>query len=343
MMAGRTTIDQFHAVYPRLTKEILSHASRYQLGEVEKAWLATNPLGSECNRGLAVADVVSILLGRPLDENEFFRASALGWMVELLRACFLVANDIIDDKVTRRGRSSWHSKNGIGLIAINDACILEAGIYVLLKRYFRGHPSYVPMLELIHETTFQTEMGQLCDLTCAAAKNKGSIESFSIERYNFLVVHKTAYHSFYLPVALALHQLALGTDANLQVAKEIAMLLGEYVQIQDDYLDCYGDFKEVTREDSDIRDGKCTWLILQALEKATPAQKLALKKSYGKQGSEKVVRDIYDQLGLDAAYKELKKCMSRNIRSKVDGIDETGGVRKEVFTQFLDKISRPAR
>lgn len=53
----------------------------------------------------------------------------------------------------------------VGNIAINDCFIVESQIYILLKKYFRNRPYYVDLLELFHETSYQTELGQLLDLT----------------------------------------------------------------------------------------------------------------------------------------------------------------------------------
>jgi farnesyl diphosphate synthase len=40
-------------------------------------------------------------------EEEAFRANALGWCIELLQAYFLVADDIMDGSITRRGQPCW--------------------------------------------------------------------------------------------------------------------------------------------------------------------------------------------------------------------------------------------
>src|ERR1700710_476464 len=111
---------------------------------------------------MSVVDTASILRGRTLTEEETFKSAALGWMVELLQAYFLVADDIMDDSKTRRGSPCWFRMPNVGMIAINDAFMLEMSIYILLKKHFRSEKSYVDLIELFHETTFQTEMGQTC-------------------------------------------------------------------------------------------------------------------------------------------------------------------------------------
>jgi hypothetical protein len=43
------------------------------------------------------------------------------------------------------------AKDGVGNIAINDAFLVEAAIYKILYRRFRGRSYYVDVLELFHE------------------------------------------------------------------------------------------------------------------------------------------------------------------------------------------------
>ncbi len=79
--------------------------------------------------------------------------------------------------------------------------------------------------------------------------------------------HKTAFYSFYLPIAAAfvLAGGPLGTDAALAEAREILLIMGEYFQIQDDYLDAYADAATLGKIGTDIQDNKCSWLVVQAL------------------------------------------------------------------------------
>ncbi|KAG7152108.1 Farnesyl pyrophosphate synthase like protein [Verticillium longisporum] len=232
-MAQKTTLKEFEAVFPKLEAVLVEHAQKYKLPAEELAWykksLEINTLGGKCNRGMSVPDSVSLLLEKPLTEEQYFEAATLGWMTELLQAFFLVSDDIMDSSITRRGKPCWYRHEGVGMVAINDAFMLEAAIYTLLKKFFRSHPSYVDLIELFHDVTFETEMGQLCDLL-TAPEDKVNLDNFSMDKYSFIVIYKTAYYSFYLPVALALHCLNIATPNNLKQAEAILIPLGEYFQ-----------------------------------------------------------------------------------------------------------------
>lgn len=276
---------------------------------------------------------------KPLTEEQFEHLSILGWLTELLQAFFLVSDDIMDSSITRRGQPCWYRHEGVGLIAINDAFMLESSIYLILKQRFRSHPAYIDLVELFHETTWQTELGQLCDLITAPEDNV-NLDNFSMEKYMFIVTYKTAYYSFYLPVALALLYLQVATPETLKQAHDILIPLGQYFQIQDDYLDNFGDPSVIGKIGTDIQDNKCSWLINQAIARATPEQRAVLDAAYGRKDKEQEakVKKIFDELELEKVYKEYEEKVVGELRAKIAAVDETSGLKKEVFESFLAKI-----
>ncbi|KAL2108567.1 hypothetical protein VUR80DRAFT_3617 [Thermomyces stellatus] len=347
-MAQKTTLAEFEAVFPKLEKVLVDDIASYGLPEPYVEWfrksLNTNAVGGKCNRGMSVPDSASLLLGAPLTEEQYFQAATLGWMTELLQAFFLVSDDIMDGSITRRGKPCWYRQEGVGLIAINDAFMLETSIYTLLKRYFRSHPRYIELVELFHDITLKTEMGQLADLL-TAPEDKVDLSNFSMSKHSFIVIYKTAWYSFYLPVALALYLLDIATPKNLKQAEEILIPLGEYFQIQDDYLDNFGLPEQIGKIGTDIMDNKCSWLVNLALEIATPEQRRLLEENYGRKDKEKeaVVKRLYDEMGLKAKYEEFEEKRAAEIREMIEKVDESEGLKKSVFEAFLAKIYKRSK
>ncbi|KAL4894810.1 isoprenoid synthase domain-containing protein [Aspergillus ambiguus] len=347
-MATKTDRASFEAIFPQLAQEILDHAKKYNLPQNALEWLEkalnVNVPGGKLNRGLSVPDTGLALLKKPLNDEQFQHLSILGWLTELLQAFFLVSDDIMDSSITRRGQPCWYRHPGVGLIAINDAFMLESGIYLTLKKHFRSHPAYVDLIELFHETTWQTELGQLCDLITAPEDNV-NLENFSMEKYMFIVTYKTAYYSFYLPVALALHYLQLATPENLQQAHDILIPLGQYFQVQDDYLDAYGDPAVIGKIGTDIQDNKCSWLVNQALQRCSAEQRQVLDAAYGRKDNEleAKVKAVYRELDLEKVYHEYEEKTVGEIRSRIEAINESEGLKKEVFEAFLGKIYKRSK
>ncbi|KAK4232929.1 farnesyl pyrophosphate synthetase [Achaetomium macrosporum] len=306
-MAKQTTLEEFASVFPKLEKVLLEHAEHYKLAKQALDWykqsLEVNAVGSKCNRGMSVPD----------------SAATMGWMTELLQAFFLVSDDIMDSSITRRGKPCWYRQEGVGMIAINDASMLESAIYTLFKKFFRTHPRY------------QTEIGQLCDLL-TAPKDVVNLDNFSMEKYRFIVIYKTAYYSFYLPVALALYVLDIATPGDLKQAEDILIPPGEYFQIQDDYLNNFGLPEHIGKIGTDIMDNKCSWLVNQALAIVTPEQRRVLEENYGHKNKDKeaAVKKLQNELKLEQRYKDYEEKIVGDIRGLIAKIDEAQGLKKGV-------------
>ncbi|KAL4904438.1 hypothetical protein BDW74DRAFT_154858 [Aspergillus multicolor] len=347
-MPSTTSRAAFEAVFPSLSQAMLDHAKKYNLPENAQEWfrkaIDTNVPGGKLNRGLSVPDTALALLQKELTEEQYKDLATLGWLTELLQAFFLVSDDLMDGSITRRGQPCWYRHQGVGLIAINDAFLLESGIYIILKKQFRSHPAYVDLIELFHETTWQTELGQLCDLI-TAPEDKVDLDNFSMEKYMFIVTYKTAYYSFYLPVALALHYLQLATEENLRQAHDILIPLGQYFQVQDDYLDAYGNPEVIGKIGTDIQDNKCSWLVNQALQRCNAEQRKVLDAAYGRKDGEQEakVKALYRELDLETVYKEYEEKIVGELKTKIAAVDEKGGLKKEVFEAFLGKIYKRSK
>ncbi|KAL4925852.1 FPP/GGPP synthase family protein [Aspergillus undulatus] len=344
-----TTLNQFEAVFHQLVQDLRTQCREdYNLPPQVWEWfeksLHHNTTGGKCNRGLTVIDSARLLHGRDLSPNEYFNAAILGWMIELLQAMMLVLDDIMDASTTRRGKPCWYLVPRVGMAAVNDATMLESAIYMLLKKYFKGSPAYVDIMELFHEIAFKIELGQAYDML-TAPDNSVDLSNFNLTKYTEIVVYKTAYYSFYLPVALALLDSGKATPLNLAQAEEILIPMGEYFQVQDDYLDAFGDPRVLGKVGTDIQDNKCSWLVIQALERCDGEQRVVLERNYGKKEGVciKAVKGLYEELGLEGVYREFEDERVAELKGMIEAVDESEGLKKGVFEELLRKIHKRSK
>lgn len=304
--------------------------------------------GGKMNRGLTVVHTTrTCAQGRSLTPKELYDAAVLGWCVEWLQAFFLVADDVMDSSLTRRGKDCWYRLDGVGNCAINDSFILESHIYRCLRKHFKnsksddGSNKYMKIIDLFHEVTYQTELGQLLDLTTQPLPPAiPDLKKFTLKRHAEIVKYKTAFYSFYLPVALGLTLGNIEDESAFEQALEICLVMGEYFQVQDDYLDCYGSPEVIGKIGTDIKDCKCSWLVVNAKNKCTRSQKRILEEHYGKgdnEGSEKAIKKLYNELQLENDFEGYEESSYRTIVDLIEQVDENV-MPKEIFNQLLKKI-----
>ncbi|NWU84352.1 FPPS synthase, partial [Onychorhynchus coronatus] len=228
-------------------------------------------------------------------------------------------------------------QEGVGLDAINDAFLLESSVYRLLKKYCGGQPYYVHLLELFLQTGYQTELGQMLDLITAPV-SRVDLSRFSEQRYKAIVKYKTAFYSFYLPVAAAMYMVGIDSKEEHDNAKAILLEMGEYFQIQDDYLDCYGDPALTGKVGTDIQDNKCSWLVVECLRRVTPEQRRILEENYGCKEPEKVakVKELYSALGMEAAFREYEESSYRRLQELIG--QHARRLPRDIFLGLAHKI-----
>ena len=328
-----------------LRDEMIEHMKQNEMPDEACEW-ATRMMdytvpGGKLNRGVTVVAVQRTLVqaneGRELTDLEVARASVLGWGVEFLQAFFLVADDVMDDSQTRRGQPCWYKLKDVGNIAINDSFLLESFCFTMLKKHFGMEPYYGRLLELFLEVVQQTEFGQLLDLTSQPADRSIDLSRFTLERYKLIVKYKTAFYTFYLSVAIGMITSGVTDPEAYKLAKEICCIIGEYFQIQDDFLDCYGDPAVIGKVGTDIQDNKCSWLVVQALERVNVEQRRVLEENYGRWDDEKVkaVKGLYEELGLEQVFRDYEEESYKRIQG---GLEKVELMPKEVFELLLKKI-----
>ncbi|KAL9682868.1 hypothetical protein QQ045_014678 [Rhodiola kirilowii] len=337
------TVDlrsKFLDVYSVLKSELLQDPA-FEFSDDSRQWvermLDYNVPGGKLNRGLSVIDSYRYLKeGKELTEEEIFLASALGWCIEWLQAYFLVLDDIMDGSHTRRGQPCWFRVPKVGMIAVNDGVLLRNHIPRILKNHFRSKPYYIDVVDLFNEVEFQTASGQMIDLITTIVGEK-DLSKYSLSQHRRIVQYKTAYYSFYLPVACALLMAGENLDNHTDV-KNILIDMGIYFQVQDDYLDCFGEPEKIGKIGTDIEDFKCSWLVVKALELCSEDQKKILIDHYGKDNPEDVskVKAVYHEIDLQSVFTEFENKSYEKLISEIDS--HPSKAVQAVLKSFLGKI-----
>ena len=353
--AAPNDTEKFKCLFPIIKQDILQYIkSENELCDEGIQWLDEmmeySVPGGKLNRGttvLAVNRSMNRSMNRSVSTTDVARAAVAGWTIELLQAFFLVADDIMDDSLTRRGQPCWYKLPNVKMIAINDSFLLESFVFTILKLHFGNEPYYHDLVELLIDVTQKTEIGQLLDLTSQAVNaTKLDLTRFTVERYKSIVKYKTAFYSFYLPVAMGMIMAGIPYDSNApeyQQAKKICCLMGEYFQIQDDYLDCYGLPEQIGKVGTDIQDKKCSWLVVEALKICTAEQRKVIENNYGVWDDKKVatIKQLYRDLNLEQLFMSYEEQSYLEIQKELEHISPK--VPKEVYLIFLDKIYKRAK
>jgi len=139
--------------------------------------------------------------------------------------------------------------------------------------------------------------------------------------------------------------------------------LGEYFQIQDDYLDAFADPEVLGKVGTDIlvsplasaqmitgtnsKDNKCSWNINIALANATPEQRQILDDNYGRKSSESEsrVKEVFAQapISIPERFEKYEGETFTELTKLIEGIDESKGLKREVFTSFLEKVYKRSK
>ncbi|CAG2122137.1 unnamed protein product, partial [Medioppia subpectinata] len=235
----------------------------------------------------------------------------------------------------------------VGLIACNDATLIESGIYSLVKLYFRDKPYYMNVVELIQEIFQKTAYGQCMDLLANPGHTRPDLSQYTFDKYSAIVKYKTSYYTFVLPVRLGMdlgsrtmYLSDYNSPKDHQIVEEILLRIGHLFQAQDDYLDCFGDSLITGKIGTDIEDGKCCWNVVKALELGSDRHKQLLQSHYGVKDFESVkqIRQLYDEMGLDNVFKEYEKTVFNDILEMIDKFKYEMEVPVSIFDEPMAQI-----
>jgi geranylgeranyl diphosphate synthase type II len=232
--------------------------------------------------------------------------------IELFHNFSLIHDDIMDRAPLRRGMETVHHKFG-------ESTALLAGDVMLVAAYEylqKIDPRYlVRILPLFNKTARQVCEGQQLDMDFE------NLANVSLQAYEEMISLKT---SVLLAASLKMGAILGGaSERNQGLLYEFGRKIGLAFQVQDDYLDAFGDPAKFGKQvGGDILANKKTFLLIHALETAPAAQKEKLEELLHANTENKVaeVTTIFRQCGVDEWARALKEAYLQQAMQHLEDV-----------------------
>jgi len=252
--------------------------------------------------------------------------------VEFFHNFTLVHDDIMDAAPLRRKSPTVHSRWGNN-VAILSGDVLFAKSLACLEAY--PPHSYKSLTKLLIQTAIEVCEGQQMDMDFEQQKEVLMADYIEMIRLKTAVL-----------VGAAMQMGALVAEKNESVQKQLydfGIQLGIAFQLQDDYLDTFGDAKTFGKQiGGDILENKKTYLFIKALENAVPEQRAALLALYADNGlfPDKKIREVQEIFVETQAeqflLEEIKQYTQRALRALKEADLPSGS--KEIFEHFAFEL-----
>lgn len=245
------------------------------------------------------------------EDPETILTTALG--LETYHNYTLLHDDLMDRAEVRRGQPTVHKK-------WDDNTAILSGDSMLVLAYQRVAqcvPEYLPqVLGLFTETALEIGEGQQYDMEFETRNDVTEVEYIEMIRLKTSVL---------LACALKIGAIQAGASAeDADALYKFGEQIGLAFQLQDDYLDVYGDFKVFgKRIGGDILCNKKTYMLINALLKANDAQRQELQQwiaatDYVPEEKIQAVTRLYNEIGvpqmaldkINAYYCEAEKTLA---------------------------------
>lgn len=321
-----------------MTTEVLLdiiEKSLFELGYAELEPRALfEPIGYTLSLGGKRVRPLLCLLACRLYSDNIATALPIARALEVFHNFTLLHDDLMDKSPIRRGQPTVYRKwNDNTAILSGDAMSIEA------YRSLEGieNPQLLfKVLPFFNKMAIEICKGQQYDMDFEER------EHVSVAEYIEMIRLKTA---VLLGAALRLGALAAGAyDSDAQILDEVGQALGLAFQIQDDYLDVYGDEKTFGKPiGGDIMNGKKTLMLLYTqakLERDDRAELDRLMQLGQEHKEERIsgVRRLYDKAGTPIYAQHEIERLTQEALTKLRGLG-LKQERLEPLYQLFDKLT----
>ncbi len=224
------------------------------------------------------------------------KALAAATAIEVFHNFSLVHDDIMDDAPLRRGNETVHEKWNI-----NTGILSGDAMLILAYQHFEEYEPKIfrELAKLFSKTALEVCEGQQYDVDFETR------EDVTIPEYLKMIEYKTA-----VLVAAAMKMGAIvaeSTNENADLIYDFGLNLGLAFQLQDDYLDAFGNPETFGKQvGGDIIENKKTYLYLKAIAFSDENQKNQLMHLFSihpSDNKDKItsVKEIFNASGASSA------------------------------------------
>ena len=239
---------------------------------------------------------VLTLMSAEIFDADYSKALPAALAVEVFHNFSLVHDDIMDDAPLRRGNVTVHEKWNI-----NTGILSGDAMLILAYQYFEQYEPAIfrELAQLFSKTALEVCEGQQWDVDFETRSD------VTIPEYLKMIEYKTA-----VLVAAAMKMGAIVAETSAENGKliyDFGLNLGLAFQLQDDYLDAFGNPATFGKQiGGDIIENKKTYLYLKAIEFASPEEKAKLLQLFSVSLAEneskiKEVKSIFNSTGASSA------------------------------------------
>ena len=248
--------------------------------------------------GKRMRPVLTLMTAEVFDAD-YKTALPAAMAVEVFHNFSLVHDDIMDDAPLRRGKVTVHEKWNI-----NTAILSGDTMLILAYQYFEQYEPTIfrDLAKLFSKTALEVCEGQQLDVDFEERNDVVILE------YLKMIEYKTA-----VLVAAAMKMgaiIAKTSEKEANLIYDFGLNLGLAFQLQDDYLDAFGDPETFGKQvGGDIIENKKTYLYLKALEFSSNEKQAELQKLFSLQledNAQKIetVKAIFNESGASKATQE---------------------------------------
>ena len=275
---------------------------------------------------------VMCLMGNELFDEIHPDTYPLSAAIELFHNFTLIHDDIMDKAPLRRGNQTVHAKYGEPTALLGGDVMLVVAYDYLNRIDIRFLKKIV---HLFNKTAKEVCEGQQLDMDFEKSTNVG------LDDYIHMISLKT---SVLLASSLRMGAILGGAgEGNQLLLYEFGKKLGIAFQVQDDYLDAFGNPEKFGKQvGGDIMANKKTFLLIHALETANPSQRSELERLMKTDESAKVekVINLFRECGIDAWARELKEKYISEARKHLEDIAVLSVRKKPLFELMQYLVQR---